>query len=165
MMALLVNVFLWAVVAALALTAAVRSRDLFTTGLRSGVRDFVYLLPRVAVGVIGSGYIAAVLPQSLIAGSLGPQSGLLGTAIATVGGALTPGGPVIGFSIALAAIKGGAGMPQVIAYLTAWALYAFHRLVMYEIAVMPPRVVWLRALVSLPIPFAAAAMAMLLGRP
>ena len=165
MMALLVNVFLWAVVAALALAAAVKSGALFTTGLRGGLRDFVYLLPRVTVGIIGSGYIAAVLPQSLIAGSLGPQSGILGTAIATVGGALTPGGPVIGFSIALAALKGGAGMPQVIAYLTAWALYAFHRLVMYEIAVMPPRVVWLRALVSLPIPFAAAAMATLLGRP
>jgi hypothetical protein len=30
---------------------------------------------------------------------------------------------------------------------------------------MPARVVWLRALVSLPLPFLAAALAMLLGRP
>jgi hypothetical protein len=36
---------------------------------------------------------------------------------------------------------------------------------MYEIAMMPPRAVWLRALASLPLPFAAAALAMLLGRP
>ena len=165
MMAIVVGAFLWAVVAALALSAAVHSGALFKQGLRNGLRDFVYLLPRVTVGIIGSGYIAAVLPHSLIAGSLGPQSGIAGTAIATLGGALTPGGPVIGFSIALAALKGGAGMPQVIAYLTAWALFAFHRLVMYEIAAMPPRVVWLRALVSLPIPFAAAAMATLIGRP
>jgi hypothetical protein len=163
--ALLVGIFLWVVVAALALSAAVRGRAVFKLGLTTGLRDFVHLLPRVAVGVVGSGYIAAVLPQSLIAGSLGPQSGLLGTALATLGGAITPGGPVIGFSIALAALKGGAGMPQVIAYLTAWALFAFNRLVMYEIATMPPRVVWLRALVSLPVPFAAAAMAMMIGKP
>jgi len=163
--ALLVGVFLWAVVAVLALTAAVRGRGLFKLGVTTGLRDFVYLLPRVAVGVIGSGYIAAVLPQSLIAGALGPQSGLLGTALGTLAGAITPGGPVIGFSIALAALKGGAGTPQVIAYMTAWALFAFNRLVTYEIATMPPRVVWLRALVSLPVPFAAAAMAMVMGKP
>jgi hypothetical protein len=30
---------------------------------------------------------------------------------------------------------------------------------------MPARVVWLRALVSLPLPFLAAALAILLGRP
>src|SRR5262249_12891249 len=77
MMALLVNVFLWAVVAALALAGAVKSGALFTTGLRSGARDFVYLLPRVTVGIIGSGYIAAVLPPSLIAGSPGPPARIL----------------------------------------------------------------------------------------
>jgi hypothetical protein len=30
---------------------------------------------------------------------------------------------------------------------------------------MPARVVWLRALVSLPLPFMAAALAILIGRP
>jgi hypothetical protein len=30
---------------------------------------------------------------------------------------------------------------------------------------MPARIVWLRALVSLPLPFLAAALAILLGRP
>jgi hypothetical protein len=90
---------------------------------------------------------------------------LTGVLLATVGGALTPGGPVVGFAIGAAALKGGAGAPQVIAYSTAWALYAIHRLVLYEVPMMPPRVVWLRAMVSLPLPFIAAASAMLIGKP
>jgi hypothetical protein len=96
---------------------------------------------------------------------LGPGSGFLGVAIATLGGAFTPGGPVIGFSIGSAMLKSGAGAPQVIAYSTAWALYAIHRLVMWEVPMMPAHLVWLRAAVSLPLPFIAAAMAMLLMRP
>jgi len=96
---------------------------------------------------------------------LGPQSGLTGVLLATLGGALTPGGPVVGFSIGAAALKSGAGAPQVIAYSTAWALYAIHRLVMWEAPLMPPRIVYLRALVSLPLPFMAAALAMLAARP
>ena len=78
---------------------------------------------------------------------------------------MTPGGPVVGFAVAAAALKGGAGAPQVIAYSTAWALYAFPRLLSYELPIMPARVVWLRVVASLPLPFLAAGLAILLGRP
>jgi hypothetical protein len=82
-----------------------------------------------------------------------------------LGGAFTPGGPVIGFSIGAAALKGGAGTPQVIAYTIAWALFAVQRLFIWELPVMPERLVWLRVMASLPLPLLAAAGAMLLGRP
>ena len=52
-----------------------------------------------------------------------------------------------------------------IAYSTAWALYAIHRLLIWEVPMMPARIVWLRAAVSLPLPFIAAAAAMVLARP
>ena len=164
-MTLAINLMLWLIVGALALMAALRGRVLLNGGLRGGAIEFIHLLPRIAIGVVGSGYIAEVLPQALMASWLGPQSGLTGVLIATLGGALTPGGPVVGFSIGAAALKGGAGAPQVIAYTTAWALYAVHRLVMWEVPMMPPRIVWLRALVSLPLPFIAAALAMLMAKP
>jgi len=138
---------------------------LLTDGLREGAVEFIKLLPRIAIGVVGSGFIAEVLPKSLIAPWLGPESGLTGVLIATLGGALTPGGPVVGFSIGAAALKSGAGAPQVIAYSTAWALYAVHRLLIWEVPMMPARMVWLRAAVSLPLPFIAAAAAIVLGRP
>ena len=92
-------------------------------------------------------------------------AGALGIFIATIAGAMTPGGPVVGFAIAAAALKGGAGAPQVIAYSTAWALYAFPRLLTYELPIMPARVVWLRVVANLPLPFIAAGLAIVLGKP
>jgi hypothetical protein len=162
---LIVNLLLWVLVAALALTAAVRSKALFREGATEGARDFVMLLPRIMIGVVGSGYIAAIMPQDLITTWIGPNSGLQGITIATLAGAITPGGAVVGFSVGAAALKGGGGAPQVIAYSTAWSLYALTRLINWEVAMMPPRVVWLRAAVSLPLPFLAGVGAKLIGHP
>lgn len=164
-MTLAINVLLWLVVGTLALIAATRGRVLLNEGSRAGVMEFILLLPRIEIGVVGSGFVAEALPNEWIAPWLGPESGFFGVLIATLGGALTPGGPVVGFSIGAAALKSGAGAPQVIAYSTAWALYAIHRLIIWEVPMMPARVVLLRAAVSLPLPFMAAAIAMLLGRP
>ncbi|HUL89449.1 MAG TPA: hypothetical protein VLU23_14880 [Pseudolabrys sp.] len=164
-MTLAINILLWSVVAILAFIAAMRGRVLLNEGSRTGAMEFILLLPRIGIGVVGSGFLAEALPNEWIAPWLGPGSGFLGVIIATLGGALTPGGPVVGFSIGAAALKSGAGAPQVIAYSTAWALYAIHRLIIWEVPMMPTRVVWLRATVSLPLPFLAAALAMLLGRP
>ncbi len=78
---------------------------------------------------------------------------------AVIAGAATPGGPVVGFSIGAVAMKVGGGPPQVIAYVVAWALFAFQRMILWEIPFMPARFVWFRAAVSLPFPFLAAAIA------
>jgi uncharacterized membrane protein YraQ (UPF0718 family) len=160
-----VDGLLWAIALALGLVAASRSRHLLRDSVREGVVDFLRLIPRIMLGVIGAGFVAALLPQELVGRWLGADSGIAGLCIAVVGGAFTPGGPVIGFSIGAAALKGGAGTPQVIAYTVAWALFAVQRLTLWEIPVMPQRLVWLRVVGSLPLPFLAAAGAMLLGRP
>jgi hypothetical protein len=109
--------------------------------------------------------VAALLPQELVGRWFGQDSGFLGLVIAVIAGALTPGGPVVGFSISAAALKGGAGAPPVIAYMTAWALFALQRMFMWEYPVMPRRLVLLRSAASLPLPFLTAAGAMLLGKP
>ncbi|HEU0216252.1 MAG TPA: hypothetical protein VFQ90_06305 [Stellaceae bacterium] len=164
-MSVAIDILLWGIVAALALAAGARSRALLHEGVREGIVDFLALIPRMVLGVVGAGFLAEVLPQQLIVSWLGPNSGLTGVAIATLIGGLTPGGPVVGFAIGATALKSGAGAPQVIAFVTAWSLYAIQRFVMWEIPVMAPRVVWLRALGSLPLPFLAALGAMLVGRP
>ncbi len=164
-MSLAVTIFLWVLVAALALATLRIGRAPFMESVQAGLADFVRLIPRLAIGVIGSGYLAEVLPQEFIARWLGPQSGGPGLVIATLAGALTPGGPVVGFALGATALKSGAGAPQVIAYATAWALFAFPRLVLYELPIVPARIVWLRAAVSVPLPFLAALGAMLIGRP
>ncbi len=164
-MSLIIDIVLWVIAVALGLAVLVRSRLLFRQSLRFGGHDFLALLPRIALGMIGSGFIAEMLPSQVIPSSLGPETGTLGLLLGTVLGALTPGGPVVGFALATAALKSGAGVPQVIAYTIAWALFALPRVMIYEIPAMPPRVVWLRVGVSLPLPFLAAWMAMLVGKP
>src|SRR5436853_7894176 len=163
--ALLVDVILWGSVMGVGFIAWRRGPKVMTSSLREGVVDFIHIVPRIALGVIGSGYIAAVIPQEVITGWLGPDSGWLGVLAAVVAGAATPGGPVVGFSIGAVALKVGGGPPQVIAYVVAWALFAFQRLILWEIPFMPARFVWFRAAVSLPFPFLAAALAMAIGKP
>jgi hypothetical protein len=164
-MIILVDVFLWVLVAVLMVIAAVHSRPLLYASAREGAVDFLRLVPRIFIGVVGSGYLAEAVPHEVTARWLGPESGAVGITLAVLGGALTPGGPVVGFSIGAAALKGGAGAPQVIAYASAWALFAVQRLFIWEMPVMPARLIWLRVFASLPLPFLAAAGAMLLGRP
>jgi hypothetical protein len=163
--ALLIDIILWGSVAAVGYIAFQKGPAVLTASLREGAVDFIRVVPRIALGVIGSGYIAAVIPQEIITGWLGPDSGWAGVLTAVIAGAATPGGPVIGFSIGAVALKSGGGAPQVIAYVIAWALFAFQRLLLWEIPFMPARFVWFRAAVSLPFPFVAAALAMAIGRP
>jgi hypothetical protein len=165
MSALIIDIILWGSVAALGFLAWQRGRTVLVSSAREGTMDFINIVPRIALGVIGSGYIAAIIPQQVITGWLGPDSGWSGVLAAVIAGAATPGGPVVGFSIGAVALKSGGGAPQVIAYVVAWALFAFQRLILWEIPFMPARFVWFRAAVSVPFPFLAAAIAMAIGRP
>ena len=165
MSALIIDLTLWGSVLVLGFSAFRRGRVVVVSAAREGAMDFITIVPRIALGVIGSGYIAAVIPAEIITGWLGPNSGWLGVLTAVIAGAVTPGGPVVGFSIGAVALKAGGGPPQVTAYVIAWALFAFQRLLLWEIPFMPARFVWFRAAVSLPFPFLAAAIAMAIGRP
>jgi uncharacterized membrane protein YraQ (UPF0718 family) len=120
-------------------------------------------MPRLAVGIIGAGFIAKALPQDVVSGWLGPDSGFKGIALAALAGALTPGGPVVGYAMGAAALKAGAGLPQVMAFVTGWALYTINRMIVWELPLMPRDLVLLRVVVSLPLPFIAAWLAGLGG--
>src|ERR1041384_1872823 len=157
-----VDGLLWVIALGLGLVAASRSSALLWTSIREGAVDCVRLLPRIMLGVVGSGYIAALLPQGVVGRWLGADSGVTGLCIAVLGGAFTPGGPVIGLSIGAGELKGGAGTPQVIPYTFPWAVFGVQRLFIWEIPVMPQRLGWWRLMASVPLPFLAAAAAMLL---
>lgn len=163
MIIILVTALLYVIVGVL-LLAALRRRDgTARNALMFTLWDFVNLMPRLAVGIIGAGFLARVLPQDLVSALLGPGSGLLGIAGASLAGALTPGGPVVGFALGSAALRAGAGLPQIVAFVTAWSLYTLNRVLVWEIPFMPMRFVVLRVLVSLPFPFLAAWLATFAG--
>jgi hypothetical protein len=89
--ALLIDIILWGSVAAVGFIAYQRGPKVLTTSLREGTMDFINIVPRIALGVIGSGYIAAVIPQEIITGWLGPNSGWLGrTSFFRIDKALSP---------------------------------------------------------------------------
>lgn len=165
MTALVIDILLWGSLIGVGVIAWRQDKAVLTVALRKGGMDFINIVPRIALGVIGSGFIAAIIPSSVIVGGLGPDTGWLGVATAVVAGAATPGGPVVGFSIGAVALKSGGGAPQVVAYVVAWALFAFQRLILWEIPFMPARFVWFRAAVSIPFPFLAAAICMMIGKP
>src|SRR5207302_2494813 len=122
--ALLIDVILWGSVAAVGFIAYQRGPKVLTASLREGSMDFINIVPRIALGVIGSGYIAAVIPREIITGWLGPNSGWSGVLAAVIAGAATPGGPVVGFSIGAVALMAGGGAPKVIAAVVASAVFA-----------------------------------------
>lgn len=163
--ALIIDGTLWGSVLVLGFMVWQRGRPVLVSSMREGAKDFINIVPRIALGVVGSGYIAAVIPPEVITGWFGPDSGWFGVLTAVIAGAATPGGPVVGFSIGAVALKVGGGSPQVIAYVVAWALFAFQRLILWEIPFMPAKFVWFRAAVSVPFPFLAAAIAMAIGKP
>jgi uncharacterized membrane protein YraQ (UPF0718 family) len=138
-----------------------RSPAVLSDGFADAKGQFMHLLPRLAIGILGSGFLAHLLPKETVLALFGPNSGWTGTALASLAGALTPGGPVVGYAIGAASLKAGADLAQVMAYVTAWSLFTLNRIVTWEIPSMPWRIVMLRVAVSLPFPFIAAGVTML----
>lgn len=159
MIAFLLGLFLYALAAFLMLWTVQRDRDSFLDATADGIEEFGRLLPQLAVGFIGSGFLAAALPQELVIGRIGPESGVLGMFLAAALGALTPGGPVVGFAIGAAALKAGAGIPQVVTFLSAWSLFGLTRIIAWEMPIMPRNVFLTRMLVTVPLPAIAALLA------
>ncbi len=158
MILLALTILLYAIVAWLMLTAWRRGDGSLGLSVRTAMHEVLALIPRLFVGVVGSGFIARALPQEQIVGLFGAGSGLLGVTLAALAGALTPGGPVVGFALGSAALKSGAGLPQVMAFVTGWSLYTINRMLIWEIPFMPGWLVKVRVLASLPLPFITAAL-------
>jgi hypothetical protein len=72
--------------------------------------------------------------------------------IASAVGGFIPGGPVLSFPFAVALMKTGAGVPQMAALLTAWSVFAMHRVLAFEIPLLGWRFTALRFTSSLLIP-------------
>ena len=155
----LVSLGIWGVTLVLGLIAYSRPGRLHLQGLKIAWGYFYVLVPRLIVAVLVSGFFSAIVPTELVAGSIGKESGMKGILIASLVGGFTPGGPIICFPIVVILYKAGAGIPPLIAFITAWSVFAFHRIVMYEIPVMGIRFAMLRLLSSLILPPVAGILA------
>ncbi len=154
-------ILLWAVAIGLAVTAYFRPGDPFKHGMAFAHQHFLIMLPRVVLAILTAGFVAPIVPQELVSSWLGPASGLAGIAIGAVVGAALPAGPVVAFPLALVLFKAGVGVPQLIALLTAWSVYAAHRIIGYELPMMGWRFSVVRLTASLPLPILAGLVAWL----
>jgi len=123
---------------AIALTIAAYMQDhrFPLEGLKAGGKLFWGIFPAMILAFIAAGMMTQVLPRELLTRLLGEEAGLPGMLIATVAGALTPGGPFIQFPIVAALLKSGAGIGPLVAYISAWSLLGFNRFVVFEIPLL-----------------------------
>jgi uncharacterized membrane protein YraQ (UPF0718 family) len=104
-------------------------------GLKSAMKMTVDVLPLLIFAFIMAGMIQTLLPQELLSKWIGEESGIRGILIGTVAGGITPGGPYVSLPLAAGFLRAGAGIGTMVAFLTAWSLWAVSRLPM-EIGVM-----------------------------
>lgn len=111
---------------------------------------------RLPFAFIAASCLVELIPEQFIAKVLGGESGMLGIIAASMLGGLLPGGPMVSFPLAIVFAREGAGGAQVVALISGWSVYAFHRLISYEIPIMGGRFAAVRMLASLFVPVAAA---------
>lgn len=99
-------------------------------GLRSGVKMIVEILPLLLFAFIVAGMVQVLLPQEMLSRWIGEESGLKGIFIGTLAGGLTPGGPYVSLPLVAGLLRAGAGVGTLVAFLTAWSLWAVARLPM-----------------------------------
>lgn len=114
---------------------------------------FIGLLsPKIVAGVIVAAALPRLIPRDRILSAIGPESGLRGLVLATLAGALMPGGPSVAFAMAVGFMAGGADRGAALAYITSWSLLSLNRTLIWELSFVPGELVLIRVLLSLPAP-------------
>ena len=154
---------LWMLGIGLALWALRRSTANARVAIATAGERFVEIMPRIALALIAAGFLGVLVPSEPVARFIGPESGVSGILIASLVGGFVPGGPILSFPLVVILSKAGAGLPQLIAFLTAWSVFAFHRVLIYEVTLMGWRFSAVRLVSSLVLPPLAGVIAMALS--
>jgi len=145
-------------------TAAAWRKGVALEGATGAAKMFVGVLPSLLVGFLLGGMVQVLIPREWVAAYAGEDSGLMGLVIASVAGAVTPGGPFVAFPLVASLWKAGTGVGPLVSYLTAWSLLGFHRVLIYEGPIMGWRFVLVRILSVSAAPVLAGYMASWLFR-
>ena len=127
------------VMGALAITLLIigyrRGQGQHIIGVKSALNMTIEILPLLVFAFIVAGMVQVLLPQELLSRWIGEESGLKGILIGTLAGGVTPGGPYVSLPVVAGLLKAGAGVGTLVAFLTAWSLWAVSRLPM-EIGIL-----------------------------
>ena len=155
--------FIWA--SALVLSALVFRRSgkpgLSTAG-KDAISTFRPLVIRLPCALLAAAFLVQVIPVDVVSNSIGRESGIWGIIVAALVGGFFPGGPIVTFPVAAVFQQAGAGVPQLVAMISGWSIFAVNRLLTYEAPIMGWRFAALRNLSCLALPVLAGIGAELL---
>lgn len=148
----LIDLCFWIGAGALIMVARRRQDGSVGKGLRISADYLLIMMPRMVLALGMAGFAAELIPSDLVSHWLGGSSGFRGIMVASVVGALVPAGGIVAFPVALAIYKVGVGVPQLIAFLTSWAVFALHRVLAFEVPFLGLHFVTLRLTASILLP-------------
>jgi uncharacterized membrane protein YraQ (UPF0718 family) len=138
-------------------------RERFFEILYSDLRLFADVLLKVGAGCLIGAFLARLLPRELVAKWIGAESGILGLFVATLLGAVLPGGPITIYPVASALLIVGADLGATVAFITSWTLLGYTSALVWEIPFFGLDYVIWRTLIALPLPVIAGLAARLMA--
>ena len=153
-----------AVIAVLAISAGITvylrdGRARFLSIFTEDLSLFGLTLPKVAAGCLIGAFVTLLLPRETIARWVGHESGIAGILVATVAGAILPGGPFTIYPIAGAFLAAGADAGAACAFVISWTLIGYTRALVWELPFFGLDFVTWRIIFSLPLPIIAGLLA------
>ena len=149
------TIVLAVVAVVLAIVAYTKDPGLPAIGVKNGLSLLWFVLPRLVPALIVAGLFQVLVPQEVVARHFGRESGLKAIVFASAAGMVTPGGPMVSVPLLVAAANSGAGMPPLVAYMTAWSLFGLQRIIAWEAPLMGWHFVSVRVLATLAFPVLA----------
>lgn len=135
-------------------------RNSVNAGLARAAEQFLLLVPRMIMAMIAAGFMVKLIPTEIISRFLGAEAGFVGILVGSVAGLLVPSGGVIAFAIAASFAVAGASTPALVSFITAWSVFALHRVLIFEIPLLGASFVRLRLLSVVTLPFIAGSLAL-----
>ena len=117
---------------AFAIIAYLKDPSLPVIGARNGLAMLWFILPRLIPALILAGLLQVLVPQETVARYFGRAGGMKAILVASLAGVLTPGGPMISVPLMVVLANSGAGLPSLVAYMTAWSLFGVQRIIAWE---------------------------------
>ncbi len=137
----------------------VKGSELFAKAIAEDFDALMAVLPRVTVALTVAALIWVMLPRDKLSGLVGREAGLTGLVIATIAGAITPGGPTSAYALLAVLAASGADRGAMVAYIASWATLGMQRVLVWDVPFMGAEFAIFRSLVSLPLPIAAGLIA------
>jgi len=127
--------------------------------VRGDLDLLVFLVPRMLGGMLLAGLVQMLLPPEVVSKWVGAKSGVRGLIIASIVGVLTPGGPMTSFPIVVSFYMSGADRGALVAYITAWSILGFQRILVWELPLLGPEITFYRLLAVFWMPVLAGLIA------